>query len=127
MILKDYADINIPVITDLTDGSSYSFTSTATSSNTSRFMLTFKAPSVATGINPEINGNAWISSYNGQIVLNGVINGTTIDVFNSIGQKVISRNITESTVELNNHLPSGVYLVKVTAAGKTVTKKIVID
>ena len=127
IILKDYADQNNPIVTDLTDGSSYSFGSGATSNNISRFTLTFRAPSVATGINPESNSNLWISSHNGQVVLNGAAKGASLEVFNTVGQKVISKNITESTVQLKNNLAAGAYLVKVSNAGKTITRKIIID
>ena len=126
ILLKDYADINNPVITDLTDGSSYSFTTDITNNNTNRFTLTFKAPSVATGFNPESNTNVWISAKNGQIVVNGVTNGATLEVFNAVGQKVISRNLTELSVQPNN-LPAGAYMVKVTYGGKSITRKIILD
>ena len=127
IMLKDYQDSNNPVITELSDGSSYSFTSDATNNNTSRFTLMFKAPSTTTGMNPESNSNLWISSHNGQVVLNGAANGATLEVFNTLGQKVISKNITESTVQLKNNLAAGAYLVKVSNAGKTITRKIIID
>ena len=126
ILLKDYADINNPVITDLTDGSSYSFTTDITNNNTNRFTLTFKAPSVATGFNPESNTNVWISAKNGQIVVNGVTNGATLEVFNAVGQKVISRNLTGLSVQPNN-LPAGAYMVKVTYGGKSITRKIILD
>ena len=128
IILKDYLDLNSPVITDLSDGNSYSFTSIVTSNNTSRFTLTFKAPSVSTGINPENNGNVWISTLNGQIVVNGTAsNRVTLEIFNAVGQKVISRNFTGTNVQGNNNLTTGVYLVKLTNEGKSITKKIIID
>ena len=127
IILKDYADINNPIIADMTDGISYSFTSTATNNNTSRFTLTFKAPSVTTGISHESNGNVWISICKDQIVLNSMTNGATLDIFNIIGQKVISRIMTESTVQLNKNLPVGTYLVKLTNKGKSITGKIIVD
>jgi chitodextrinase len=127
VILKDYADVNNPVTTDLSDGSSYSFTSTATSNNTSRFTLIFRAPSVTTGINPE-NNNIWISSLNGQLVVNGITNNNTmLEVFNAVGQKIISRNLTGSTIDLNTGLVSGAYLARVTFEGKSITRKIIID
>ncbi|MEI6753748.1 MAG: T9SS type A sorting domain-containing protein, partial [Paludibacter sp.] len=127
IMLKDYLDINNPVTTDLSDGSSYSFTSDATNNNTSRFTLMFKAPSTATGTNPENNGNVWISTRNGQIVVNGSTNRETLEVFNAVGQKVISRNLTGTNTQGNNNLPAGAYLVKLTNEGKSITIKIIID
>ena len=127
VILKDNADTNSPVITDLTDGSSYSFSSGAISNNTSRFALIFRAPSVATGINTESNGNVWISTCNGQLVINGAGNGASLEVFNAVGQKLISKSLTRSAIQTNKNLPAGAYIVKVTNDGKSITKKIIID
>ena len=127
LILKDYLDINNPVTTDLSDGSSYSFTSDATINNSSRFTLTFKAPSTTTGINPESNGNVWISTRNGDIVVNGATNRVMLEVFNTVGQKVISRNLTGTNIQLYNSLATGTYLVKLTTEGKSITRKIIID
>ena len=128
VILKDYLDINNPVIADLSDGSSYTFSSAITSNNNSRFALVFRAPSVATAINSESNGNVWISNRNGQIIINGAeINGAMLEVFNAVGQKVISKRLTSTNLQQNNNLAAGAYLVKVTNEGKSITKKIIID
>ena len=128
VILKDYLDINYPVIADLSDGSSYTFSSAITSNNNSRFALVFRAPSVATAINSESNGNVWISNRNGQIIINGAeINGAMLEVFNAVGQKVISKRLTSTNLQQNNNLAAGAYLVKVTNEGKSITKKIIID
>ena len=127
ILLKDYLDSSSPVVTDLTDGSSFSFTSDATNNNTSRFTLIFKAPSVATVINHEGNDNVWISTPKGQIVVNGTTNRATLEVFNTVGQKVISKYLTGSNVQMNNNLAAGAYLVKLTNKGKSITRKIIID
>jgi hypothetical protein len=129
LILKDYADVNNPVSTDLSDGSSYSFTSVVTSNNSSRFTLTFRAPSIATVINPAENNNLWISTNaNGQIIINGISNAETIvAVYNAVGQKVSEKNLKSSSVTLENPHTPGVYLVAVSNSGKTITKKVIID
>ncbi len=126
LILKDYLDPNNPVITDLSDGSAYTFSSGITNNNTTRFAVIFKAPSVATVINPESNGNVWFSTVNGQIVVNGVINGAILEVFNAVGQKVVSGNLTTTAYHTRN-LPAGAYMVKVMQEGKYITKKIIVD
>ncbi|MEI6753037.1 MAG: T9SS type A sorting domain-containing protein [Paludibacter sp.] len=128
VILKDYLDKNNSVTTDLSDGTtSYSFTSEATT-NTSRFTLVFKAPSVATGINSGYVGNVWLSTNaNGQILINGVANaGTTMSVYNAIGQRLASKNMTSNINVLDNKLVPGVYTVTLTNAGKSSTTKIVV-
>ena len=128
VILKDYLDSNNPVQADLSDGSAYTFSSDMTNNNTSRFALIFKAPSIATGINPESKSNVWISTRNGELMINGTIrSGVRLEVFNAIGQKVISRNLTTANALLNNTLATGAYLVKVTNEGKSVIKKVIID
>ena len=128
VILKDYAVVNNPVITDLTDGSSYSFSSDATTNNKSRFSLILCAPSVATGINPNENNNIWISAHNGQIVLEGNLTGeTTVSIYNAVGQKIHSDILTKSNVQLGTSFAPGVYMVTVSNSGKTITKKVIID
>ena len=128
LILKDYLDSNNPVVNDLSDGSSYSFTSDVTSNNSSRFALIFHAPSITTGINPNSSTNVWFSTRNGQLMINGTPgNDASIEVFNALGQKVITKNITGTNLQLNNCLPAGAYLLKLTNEGKSITKKIIID
>jgi hypothetical protein len=128
IFLKDYLDINNPVVTDLSDGNSYSFTSVATTNNTSRFALVFKAPSISTGFTPAENTNLWISiNGNQQIVVNGNVNNDgKLAVFSTIGQKLIEKNLSLGTTILEP-LHTGVYLVTVTVSGKSITRKVIID
>jgi len=128
IILKDYMDMYNPVITDLSDGSSYSFTSVATTNNSTRFTLIFRAPSVATGINPTDNGSFWISTNaNGQIIVNGnSTSETTLTISNSIGMRLSSKNLTSTTKILDTTLAPGVYLLTVANSGKTITKKFIV-
>ena len=70
----------------------------------------------------------WISTRNGQIVVNGnTSSGAMLEVFNAVGQKVISRNLSTTNMLLNNNLSAGAYLVKLTNEGKSITRKIIID
>ena len=127
IVLKDYLNVSNPVITDLSDGSSYSFTSDATSNNTSRFTLIFRAPSIATGINT-VNGNVWISTNaNGQLLINGTVNGeTSVSVYNAVGQRVAAKNLTSNVNVLDTRLVPGVYTITLTNAGKSATTKVII-
>ena len=108
--------------------SDYNFYSDVTINNESRFTLMVKAPSVATGINGNTNGHAWISlNGNNQIVVNGLTNAeTTVTVCNEIGQKMISRQVTSTNKVLNTQFTSGVYMVTLTEAGKNSTTKVII-
>ncbi len=129
LILKDYADANNPVITDLSDGSTYVFSSNATSNNTSRFALLFHAPSITTGTNPTDKDSFWISTNaNGQIIVNGNLNeNSSVAIYNAIGQKIMSKNLTQTNAPLGSSLQPGVYIVTVSNAGKTLTRKIIVD
>ena len=129
VILKDYLDVNNPIITDLSDGSSYSFNSAASSNNTSRFSLIFKAPSATTGINPTNTNEVWISTdNNGQVQINGIPAGeTNVIIYNSVGQKILSKNLTRNNTQLGTKFEVGIYMVVVTNAGKTYIKKVIID
>lgn len=127
LILKDYLYANNPVVTDLTDGSSYSFSSDASSINISRFTLTFKAPSLTTGINP-ISSGCWISTNgNGQLMINGTTTSeTVVAVYNTVGQKLFSETLTTNSNSMLGQFAAGVYMVSVTNAGKCVTTKVVV-
>ena len=121
--LKDNNDlVNTPV--QLSADAVYTFSSDITTNNTSRFVVIFKAPSIATGINQANNGNVWISTNaNNQVVING---GGTVVIYNAIGQKLSAKNLTANTMVIETPLQSGVYMVAVTNAGKTLTQKVII-
>ena len=125
ILLKDNV---ASVSTDLSDGSSYMFTSDITNNNTSRFALIFKSSSVATGVNSGESSNLWIS-VNGanQIVLNGNDAESSVYIYNAIGQKVYSKNLTSGNTSLETTLQSGVYVVSVRSGANTVSKKVIID
>ncbi len=130
IILKDYLDINNPVITDLSNGSSYLFSSGATSNNISRFSLIFHAPSIETGISNSIsNGTGWVSiNKNGQISLNGTLKGeTNISVYNEVGQKLLSKNFTDAKQTIDYQLIPGIYIVTVINAGKSKISKVIVN
>ncbi|WP_136152935.1 endonuclease [Flavobacterium sangjuense] len=60
------------------------------------------------------------------ITVYGITTDAKIEMFSTLGQKVFEQNFTGET-SLNLNLASGIYLVKITADAKVVTKKIVID
>lgn len=114
--------VNSPV--QLTADAAYSFSSDITTNNTSRFVVIFKAPSIATGINQGSNANTWISTNsNNQVVING---GGSVAIYNAVGQKLSAKNLTANTTVIETPLQSGVYMVAVTNAGKTLTQKVII-
>ena len=64
----------------------------------------------------------------GQIMINGVNgNGARLEVYNAVGQKLFSGNLTGSNTPLNTKFAAGTYLVKLSSNGYSVTKKLIID
>ena len=129
VILKDYLDITNPVITDLSDGSSYVFSSGVTSNNTSRFAVVFKAPSVTTAITENTKQDSWVSVYGtNQIIVNGIPNvESSVAVYNAVGQKLFEKQAQTSSMLIEKNFDPGVYLVRVLSGGKNSTKKVIID
>ena len=127
IILKDYLDINNPVIVSLND-SSYSFISDSTSFNVSRFTLLFHEKSVTTGSNVAGKGNVWISNNsNGQLIIHVAENGeTSVQVYNAIGQRVVSKNLKSNNCVLDNHFIPGIYTIVLTNSGKYTSAKLII-
>lgn len=129
VILKDYIDVNKPITTDLSDGSSYTFSSVANTNNAGRFTLRFKSPQVSTGVNSNSNENVWISTNaNRQIMINGVIAGeSTVTIYSALGQKITAEKLMQINNELGTRLPAGVYMITVNNAGKSITRKIILN
>lgn len=115
---------------ELTDASSYTFTSDV-ASTTTRFSVVFKAAGVTTGINAStdqavvINKNA-----NNQITINckGAINSDSfVSVYNALGQKVSAQQITTSNTIISSSFRPGVYVVTVNNGNKATTKKVILN
>ena len=124
--LKDYNDlINTPV--QLTADGAYSFYSTQATDNSNRFVLIFKSSSVTTDIHSNAEPSVWISvNGNNQLVVNGSSNVSSVDVYNALGQKMFTKQLTSASKMLQTPLTSGVYFVTVNTSGKVCTKKVVV-
>lgn len=60
-----------------------------------------------------ISENSFKAIVSGKILkIENVINGTTIEIFSSIGNKVLSTQLENGTISLNN-IPKGLYIVRV--------------
>jgi hypothetical protein len=131
IIIRDYLNPNNVIEQDLTNGTVYSFTSASSSTTTNRFALVFKSPSITTGLlgnDKDLNIGVYRDS-NGQITINcptELTGKAMMTVYNTVGQKLANKLITNSVTVLSNQFISGVYFVNVLANGKTLTKKIVI-
>jgi hypothetical protein len=114
---------------ELTNTTDYTFSSDIASTS-SRFSVVFKSAGVTTGIN-NADANITISkNTNNQITVNckGDINtGATVSVYNALGQKIQSKQITETRTILSTEFTSGVYVVTVNNGGKSVTQKVTLN
>jgi len=133
IILTDYFDINNPIISDLSDGKSYSYTSDITKNNTSRFSIVFKTNSYTTDvINSIDNSNSIVVFKNSNnqievIIPTEIIGKSSVTIYNTVGQSLENRSLASSTNILSNSYSSGVYLVSVVANGKIVNRKVLIN
>ncbi len=90
---------------------------------TGRFMLLFRV----TGIDEKSYEDSFFTAFGGKqkitVRLNSLLKGTTVSVYNLLGQKVLSRRIdkNEVTVAVNR---SGYYIVKVINGKKTGSLKV---
>ena len=115
---------------ELTVGSTYSFSSDV-ASTTSRFSILFKAAGVTTGLNTEDAQVAFIyKNADNQISINlkgDLSSEAYVSVYNAIGQKLHTEQITSTNTILGTTFTSGIYLVTVNNGGKSITKKIILN
>jgi hypothetical protein len=130
VLLRDYVDPNNVVEHDLTNVIVYSFNSG--SATTNRFTLEFKSPSVTTDTdcnNTDLNITVFRNG-NGQITVScptELTGKAMMSVYNAIGQKLETRQLSNRVTVITNSFKSGVYFVNVLANGKATTQKIVIN
>ena len=117
---------------DITNGQSYEFSSDV-ANNISRFSIQFKSASLVSGNDYLADDFSNITIYkneNNLITINcssAIVANGIVTVCNSVGQKMINSRITSTNSVINTPLKSGVYLVNVSAAGNTTTKKLIIN
>ncbi|HEY6915971.1 MAG TPA: T9SS type A sorting domain-containing protein, partial [Paludibacter sp.] len=115
---------------DLTDEASYTFTSDPTNS-TNRFSLIFRTQSTVTDMDKNIEEQD-IDIYkntNNQIVVRciaTITNKTSVYVYNSLGELLVSKQLTDNETVIQTPNNSGVYMIKVVTAKKNTTKKVVL-
>lgn len=68
--------------------------------------------------NPVKNGNLYITSTSNE--------NKSVVIFDVLGKQVLNANVNNDVVNVSN-LNAGIYIVKITEAGKTATKKLVIE
>jgi len=68
--------------------------------------------------NPVKNGNLYITSDSNET--------KAVAIYNVLGKQVLTANVNDAPINVSN-LSAGIYIVKITEAGKTATKKLVIE
>jgi len=116
---------------DLTANNTYTFSSDVVNT-TDRFTLLFKAPGSATGLNTGSNDQSVLVYKNAdnQITVKcsgDVTNENSVVVYNGVGQRLLAKQLAGNVTVLDSPLTSGVYMVTVTNAGKSVTKKVILN
>jgi len=115
---------------NLTDGTAYNFTSDV-ASTANRFTVIFKSAGSITGQNNTGNSQMYVyKNASNQIVVNckGDINSNAmVSVYNALGQKLYTEQITGNNTVIGEKFPSGVYMVTVNNGGKSTTKKVILN
>jgi len=113
---------------DLTDGSAYTFSSSDAISTTTRFTVLFKSADVVNKLNNELlKINVYCNAQNQIAVdMNAVSGNGSVAVYNSIGQKLVDKELTYAKLVIDNHLKAGVYAVELNVNGQRLIKKVVL-
>ena len=106
-------DNGIP--TDLTPGSSYTFSIAAGENTTGRFSVVFPKSGVPTGVDNAGAGDVTVFTRSSRIVVtaNEAAQGSMIYVFNGVGQRLAAQAVSGTVNEIGRTFPAGVYVVKV--------------
>ncbi|MDD3321858.1 MAG: T9SS type A sorting domain-containing protein [Paludibacter sp.] len=126
IVLKDVENTSNPE-TNISDGTPYTFTSDSITTE-SRFSIIFKSISGTTALNSEMEDNIVIyknADNHISVKTNNNIEGN-INVYNSLGQKVIDKPMTGNLTIIENPLKAGIYIVTVKNSVKTSAKQVVI-
>ncbi len=112
--------------TDVTDGvTAYAFTPLAITGT--RFSIIFRSAGAVTGVEKQADTKLMVySNHKNQITLvnNDLTNlGSTVSVYNAVGQKLLSKQIAGSITLLDGNFTAGVYMVKVNSISKKVIVK----
>ena len=122
LILKD----NVTTTeTDLTDGvSTYQFSPAVTSSD--RFSVIFRSAGAFTNVEAPLDNSLLVYSNAPQqltVRCKDIYVGSILSVYNAIGQKLLSQDLTSINTQIAGKFTPGVYLVKVNNS----TKKVIIN
>lgn len=98
--------------TELTEGSSYSFSSDGTATN-DRFSVEVRVPGALTSVDTSSIKTLSVYNLNNSILISGIKAGEKIRIFNSMGQLLQNFTASGDRTELQHTFSPGVYLIKV--------------
>ncbi len=98
--------------TELTEGSSYSFSSDGTATN-DRFSVEVRVPGALTSVETSSIKTLSVYNLNNSILISGIKAGEKISIFNSMGQLLQNFTASGDRTELQHTFSPGVYLIKV--------------
>jgi hypothetical protein len=115
---------------ELTTDSSYCFKSDTVTAST-RFSIIFKSTNTTTGLSSSASYLADLiyKNANNQITVNcqgSISNDAVVSVYNSVGQKLLTDQITCSETVINTVFTPGVYVVSVCNSGKVTTQRVIL-
>ncbi len=113
----------------VSDGTPFTFNIADIGTNP-KFSIIIKAPGAATQLVDTKNNNifAYLND-NNQITVScsdALSSDANVSVYNSLGQRIVRKALTENVTRIDNTLNAGVYLVTVINAGNKTTEKIII-
>jgi len=111
---------------ELTESTSYNFSSEVTSPTTDRFSLIFRAPGVATSVEKSATTCAQAFVNTANLITLIAPAKSEYAIFNSVGQKMTDGLTTNDKTIVNQLSKSGVYIVKLNINGKQFNSKVII-
>jgi hypothetical protein len=115
-------DVQLSVIQDLRQNSSYTFTS-GVINDPSRFKLHFG--NMITGIFAESKNNISLYAAENNIYLN-TASECTVEVYNTVGEKIASSKAVKGLNKISLNTAKGIYIVKVQTGADVITEKVLI-
>ncbi len=113
----------------ISDGTPYTFDIAETGVNP-KFSIYFKAPGISTKFANLNKNNIFVfANPDGQISVkcnDEIANNATVTIYNNMGQLLAQKALTGNLTLIDKKLTSGVYIVKISNAGKNTTERIII-
>lgn len=118
-------DVVNSTVTELTNGASYTISTSSNFSSEDQFYLGIVNELLG---NDKFENNSIKVATNGKnLVISGIENKANLTVYNMLGQKMMQQTLTEAnTQDIQTNLPSGSYIVSITSQTGIWNKKLII-